>query len=269
MPIGLLTLALATAAPAAAPPSDAPPAAMQKVLQSCDAHKFETVITTTVDGKLKGSKVKLCGTEGQTDEAWLRTLRDAVVKTEANAQMAPEVKTQIVSALNKEIARLTVPRVTLPAPSTGLSLPGLRPAPATGSLARDYAALPPMPAPLPATAQPASRYALTKIPRLTLRCTLVGDDRPESCASIDKDTVLLLRADEAFPAGVALRFMRRGDARAEIKLAPMRVGQTAKLRLPAAACKGVVRSRLEIQAVSGAEPAGTAGGQLGEFDLRC
>jgi hypothetical protein len=107
-------------------------------------------------------------------------------------------------------------------------------------------------------------------PRLTLRCALAGDeDRPTDCDTIDKDTVLVLRADEAFPRGVEMRFARHGDQRAELELPALRVGQTAKLRLPKAVCSGVVRSRVEIQALDAGAPAGTVAGRIGEYDLRC
>src|SRR5438067_2263667 len=91
----MLWLALAlTAAPAAmaatneAPP-DSPPPQMQKLLQNCDAHKFETIIEVPIDGQTKHSRVKLCGTEGQSDADWIKTLEDAVAKTSANLQMPP------------------------------------------------------------------------------------------------------------------------------------------------------------------------------------
>src|SRR6185295_3791925 len=75
--IPLFFLAMAAEAPAAAG-SDAPTAKMEKLLQDCDAHKFETVVNTVVDGIPHQSKVKLCGTKGQTDAAWTVTLKDAV-----------------------------------------------------------------------------------------------------------------------------------------------------------------------------------------------
>jgi hypothetical protein len=78
-----------------------------------------------------------------------------------------------------------------------------------------------------------------------------------------------VRADEAFPRGVAMRFVRRGDQRAELDLPALKTGQTANLRLPPAVCAGVVRSRVEIQALGAAAPSGTPAGTIGEYDLRC
>ena len=56
----LVALALAgapvTASKEKAQP-DSPPAQMQKLLENCDAHKFETVIEMTVAGQTKRSRV--------------------------------------------------------------------------------------------------------------------------------------------------------------------------------------------------------------------
>jgi hypothetical protein len=140
-------------------------------------------------------------------------------------------------------------------------------------LSRDFGALPPLPtasnvAP-PNLLGPGGVLGVPP-PRLTLRCALAGDeDRPSDCDTIDKDTVLVLRADEAFPRGVEMRFARHGDQRAELDLPALRQGQTAKLRLPKAVCKGVVRSRVEIQALGAGSAAGTEAGRIGEYDLRC
>src|SRR5437762_90137 len=103
----MLLLALAmTAAPAAAAAKEAPPVQMQKLLQSCDAHKFETIVEVAGAGEVRHSRVKLCGTEGQSDADWIKTLEDAVAKTSVNLQMPAPVRDQIVSALRAEIGRL-------------------------------------------------------------------------------------------------------------------------------------------------------------------
>src|SRR5881409_2409598 len=96
----ILALAL-MAAPAASAVKekaqpDSPPPRMAKLLENCDAHKFETMIEAPVDGLMKRSRLRLCGTEGQSDADWARTLKDAVKKTEANAQMPKPVRDQIV-----------------------------------------------------------------------------------------------------------------------------------------------------------------------------
>jgi hypothetical protein len=107
-------------------------------------------------------------------------------------------------------------------------------------------------------------------PKVTLRCALAGDeDRPMACDSIDRDTVLVVRADDVFPRGLQVRFLRHGEDRADLDLPALKPGQTANLRLPVAVCAGVVRSKVEIQAIGGNAPSGTPAGSIGEYDLRC
>jgi hypothetical protein len=241
-------------------------------VQNCDAHKFETTIQQMVDGKPKQSKVRMCGTEGQSDADWIKTLKDAVKKTQGS-EMPPGVKQQIVAAVNAEIERLSTPALNLPKgadisklPKAALNTTPQRP------LTRDYDALPPLPTASNVT--PANVLGpggiMATAPRVTLRCALAGDeDRPTECDSIDKDTVLVLRADDSFPAGLDVHFVRHGDERAELTVPALKPGQTALLRLPARVCAGVVRSKVEIQAQGANSPSGTPAGTVGEYDLRC
>ena len=139
-------------------------------------------------------------------------------------------------------------------------------------LSRDFGGLPPLPD--AATAQPPHLLGaggiLGPVPKLTLRCASAGDeDRPNACDTIDRDTIMVFRADDSYPKGVELRFVRHGDAKAEASLPALKSGQTAMLRLPKAVCGGVVRSRVQIQAIGGAAPSGTPAGTVGEYDLRC
>jgi hypothetical protein len=274
---GSIVVLAAAAAASAAPQKQAaapeqPPTAEKAIVQNCDAHKFETTIQLMVDGKPKQSKVRLCGTDGQSDADWIKTLKDAVKKTQAS-EMPPGAKLQIVAAVNAEIERLSAPALDMPKGADISKLP--KAAANTTSerpLSRDYDALPPLPtasnvAP-PNVLGAGGLAAMT--PRVTLRCALQGDeDRPTDCDSIDKDTVLVLRADDAYPAGLALHFVRHGDERAELTLPALRSGQTAMLRLPAKVCAGVVRSKVEIQASPANAPSGTPAGSVGEYDLRC
>jgi hypothetical protein len=270
--IAALGATIAIAAPDKAASPQEPPSAEKALVQNCDAHKFETTIQLMVDGKPKQSKVRMCGTLGQSDADWIRTLKDAVKKTQAS-EMPPGAKQQIVAAVNAEIERLSMPALAVPGGGDITKLPKVA---ATTTperpLTRDYDALPPLPtastvAP-PNVLGPGGIAALA--PRVTLRCATAGDeDRPTECDSIDKDTVLVVRADDSFPDGLALHFLRHGDERAELTLQPLRTGQTALLRLPPAVCAGVVRSKVEIQALGGKAPSGTPAGSVGEYDLRC
>lgn len=262
----------------AAPPAsqsataDDPPSAEKSLVQNCDAHRFETTIQQMVDGKPKLSKVRMCGTEGQSDADWLRTLKDAVKKTQAS-EMPPGVKQQIVAAVNAEIERLSTPALNLPAGGDISKLPKMATTNITPQLplTREYGALPPLPT--SSNVPPPNvlgRGGVVPEARVTLRCALAGDeDRPTACDTIDKDTLLVLRADDSFPAGLDLRFVRHGDEKAEVSVPALRPGQTAILRVPAGVCTGVVRSTLDIQALGANSPSGTPAGSVGEYDLRC
>ena len=118
----------------------APPAAAQSLLQNCDAHKFETIVETKVDGVPRRSKVKLCGNEGQSDADWIKTLKDASDKAKANVQMQKAMRDQIVAAIEIEIARLNA--------AAGTTVTGAMPAPRQTIkpiASSDYAPLPPLP----------------------------------------------------------------------------------------------------------------------------
>jgi hypothetical protein len=256
-----------------AQPKKAPPAEAKPAVQNCAAHSFETMIQLTgPDGKPRSSKVKMCGTEGQSDADWIRTLQDAVKKTSLSPQMPGAAKEQIIAAVNAEIDRLNASALALPGGTDIAKLSKPQPTRSDVPLSRDFGSLPPLPA--PTAVAPPNVLGAGGIggaaPRLTLRCALAGDeDRPSDCDTIDKDTVLVLRADEAFPRGVAMRFVRSGDARGEVDLPALRLGQTANFRIPANVCRGVVRGRVEIQALGVNSPSGTAAGTIGEYDLRC
>ena len=298
----MLLLALALAAgPAAA--ADTPPQQMQKLLENCDAHKFETIIEVKVEGQAqpKHSRLKLCGTEGQSDADWVRTLKDAVAKTEANLQMPEAVRIQIVGGLKAEIARLTGNALaSLPPPRPlgttsaldGLSalppLPGPKPAEtaavmppprmiAPRSSAQDYAALPPMPTgPAPAIhvlsgSVGATLLALPK-PRMDFICYTPGETGDVPCSGFTRDTLLTVRAGEDVPPGTSLRFVRDGDPRADVELAQLRKGKTQRLALPPEVCSHVVGGSLKIRVVRSVPAAGPTGQEVGEdgpYDLRC
>lgn len=295
----MLLIALALTAPAATADA-APPKQMQQLLQNCDAHKFETIIEVTVDGQVKHSRVKLCGTEGQSDADWVRTLKDAVMKTEANLQMPPAVRQQIVTALNAEISRLNGGAAALPPPRQsrktsvldGLSalppLPEPKQAEAATALPpprmiaprsspQDYATLPPMPTTVTAPTRvltgslAASLPALPK-PRMQLICLTPGETGEVPCTGFTRDTTVTVRADEDLPPGTSLRFVRNGDARADVELAQLRKGKTQRLALPPEVCSHVVGATLEIRIVRSVPAAGPSGQEVGKdgpYDLRC
>jgi hypothetical protein len=273
----LVAVALASGAAIAQPkdgaaPSDAPSSEMQKLLQNCDAHKFETVIEVTADGQPRKSKVKLCGTDGQSDSAWIGTLKDAVAKTAANDKMPQAVRDQIIMALNGEIIRLTglLPKP----PAAAATLPPPRPAPPS-SMSRDYTSFAPLPAApaVAATRVLAPNMPLLARPRLSMTCFAPSDiagDGP--CTQFERDTLLTVKAGEDLPPGTSLRFVRSGDSRADVALAQLKRGKSMRFALPPEVCKGAGGGRLELRIVRSAPDAGTLGqvvGSEGPYNLRC
>ncbi len=294
--IGLSLAAAAVAAPKAKKAEPASPAApsaeAQKLMQSCDAHKFETVVNDEVDGKPHQSRVKLCGKEGQTDSDWIETLKDAVEKLNANKDMPASMREQIAAALNAEVARLQLKSAQSfgappePSKSTALAgiaaLPPLPQAKAAPTIAlppprqtvpaapkRDYAALPPLPtkpaAPvrvLPGGA--ASLAAVLPKPRMTLICNNPGlAEGP--CTDFTRETTIIVRAGEDLPANTSLRFIRDGEREADVELAQLKKGRSQHLSFPPDVCRHVAGGRLELRIVR----SGQEVGRDGPYNLTC
>jgi hypothetical protein len=284
----VLGSAAAAAAPAkkSAPPADAPNAAVKQLLENCDAHKFETTVDSVIDGEPHRSKVKLCGKDGQSDADWIGTLKDAIAKLEANKDMDPGVRSQIVTAINAEITRIQTAAASQPAvlandPGFGKE---------TASVTGGYSALPPLPAAPPAPPKVLSQVASSAVvqsspikpapvaaasvavvptgpaPKLSYTCYSPGDiggDAP--CAGFDRQTMLTVRAQADVPSGVALRFLRNGEQRAEVDLAQLHRGKSLRIALPSAVCAGVGDGSLQLQIVqNGAEMKSD-----GPYSLRC
>ena len=279
--IGLIAIeAAASASPTR--PGSVNPQSVQALVQSCEAHKFETVIQLTGDdGKPRQSKVKLCGKQGQSDGDWIVTLKDAVKKATESPDMPKAAKDQIVTAINAEIDRLNALDASRVTETVSVEAP-VRSTPDV-PLARDYSSLPPLPAPgeaaPPAIVLPSSSQALgletKKIGRassvplvsalgasnLSLRCASAGDpDRTDACDIIEPSTLLVIRADAPLPAGTQLRFVRRGTLHGELGVPALLRGQSTTVRVPGEVCAGVARSRVAIEA---------NGETIGEYELRC
>jgi hypothetical protein len=268
----LALVAAPAAAVSAAQDQPAPPPEMQQLLQSCDAHKFETTIHVTGDGEPHDSNVKVCGKQGQSDADWIAALKEMVDKAAANEEMPQAVKDQVITAVNAEVVRLTA---LLPkeAPAVA-SLPPPRAAP-KDDLAAQYSSLPPLPPPVAESANvgatpvgvASASVSVSPAPRLTLRCVAGRDlSLAEPCDTIERGNMLVVEADDAGNSGLLLKFFRRGEPRGELRLPQMRPGRPVMVALPSALCAGVVRSRIEIRA-TGAP--GSSEAILGSYDLRC
>jgi len=292
MPL-LIALALGAAAQASAPQSAEtsaePPSEARKLVEDCSAHRFETTIKGMSKGKPHESKVKLCGTAGQTDAEWIGTLKDAITKVAANPAMPPSAKEQIISAVTAEIARLGATPPAGPAPALvnapGMAKPAPLPAPRTtpSAAAPQYSALPTFPPPPVAKADPASAGTAAAIapaayvpplprPRLTFTCFSAGDIAANGpCFKFDRDTRITVRAGEPLK-DTLLRFVRDGEERADYPLPPLTRGRSASFTLPREVCARAVGGSLSIKIVRG--PAGKPHlaqvvGTEGPYNLTC
>jgi hypothetical protein len=68
--------------------------------------KFESSSGTGDDSKKNVSKMVICSDPGESDEAWAKTLKDALARVESSSDMPNEGKTQIIADLKAEIAKL-------------------------------------------------------------------------------------------------------------------------------------------------------------------
>ena len=296
MAIGLSLAAAGVAAPkakkAAPPPSaGAPSAEARKLMESCDAHKFETVVNDEVDGKPHQSRVKLCGKEGQSDSDWIETLKDAVAKLNANKDMPISMREQIEAALQTEIARLqmqsaqsfgvgpqadkgtalagiqALPPLPQPKPSQAIALPPPRAVPTAPT--REYAALPPLPTkpPAPTRVLPGGAASLAAVlpkPRMTLICNNPGQAEGP-CTDFTRETTIIVRAGEDLPANTSLRFVRDGERQADVELAQLKKGKSMRLAFPSDVCRHVAGGRLELRIVRSGQEVGSDG----PYNLNC
>lgn len=280
----ILPFALLLAAQAAeASPQSAADSAMAA---NCNARMVEIPVTVTSRGLPRQTKVKICGKVGQSDADWAVTLKDALSKVEANPRMPAELKEQIVTGLRLEIARLPAanaeagpPPQANPAPTIVpvASAPppvGARPPIDIGRV--EYSTYAPLPAPKvapgPTTLAAAVAMAPPPLPapKLTFHCQSTENPGLDgSCDLLERETLVTIRADEDVPAGTSLAFLRRGDKRAEVDLAPLRRGQSQRFILPARVCQGVTGSRVEIQVVRAAGKSTQVVDTRGPYDLRC
>jgi hypothetical protein len=294
--LAMLVLGAASAAAAAGqdpPESTEPNKDVQQLLQNCDAHKFETTVEAVVDGHPDKKRVKLCGKDGQSDADWIGTLKDAIVKLEANPKMDPGVRQQIVKAINAEIARIEM--------TAGTAMPKARnrEASAARSISSDYSALPPLPAtppPPPSVLAPAASAGMESAPsdqpvqvapiaaapvataagvaalpvgpapKLRFDCDSPAElGGPAPCAGFSRDTLLTIRAQDNLPPGVTIRFLRNGEKRAEVELAEMKRGKSLRIALPRAVCAGVGDGSLDLKIVQN----GAVVKSDGPYALRC
>ena len=277
----ILPFALLLAAQAAETPSPPARGTDAATMANCNARMAEIPVTVIAKGVPRETKVKICGKVGQTQADWENTLRDALNKVSSDARMSPSIKDQIITGLKFEIAKLQGATATKPqpqsqpAPLIGQSFAApLAPKPQVDTGRAEYSSLPPIPAPLPAvsaaTVAAAAAPPPLPAPKLTFRCLSTESVAGEGpCDMLERGMMVTVRADEDIAAGTSLRFLRRGENRAEVDLATLRRGQSQQFSLPAKVCQGVSGSRVEIQVVRAAGSKNQVVDSRGPYELRC
>ena len=259
--LGIAPALAATAAFAAQPASGGAPQAAERIA-ACEGEKF-----VFAAGEPRPTRITLCSDKGATTDGLVRMLESAAAKIEQLDKLSPDRKAALVAQIKGKIIEVRARNAFIPLPSTVLP-PEIGPKP-------EYAQLPPLPPPVPlgvAATPSASPPVVLSKPKLTLTCTRPIEMRGDGpCATFATDTLLTIRADEALPAGTSLRFIRKGDQRAEVALPPMRVGQSRRISLPMELCSRVVRTSIEIHVVrsAGASSLGQVVDRHGPYQLRC
>lgn len=256
---------------------------------ACEGQRF--VFTTGEAPHL--SRVTLCSIKGATSADLVRMFDSAVDALSKNMKMAPEKRMDLIAQIKlkaDEYRPAGAAPVAGSAVRTGSAIATVAPPKPVIALEAppEYTSLPPLPPPLPPVTTTAAasasipglttrpraspRVPLLSGPRLTIECVKVeelGGAGP--CSVIERETQVVVRADEAVPAQTTLRFVRRGDMRAEVELAQLSRGKSMQLALPDEVCTGVNNSRVEIQVVrrAGANSEGQVVDSLGPYLLHC
>ena len=255
--LGLAPALAATAAIAAQPTSEGASEAAQRIA-ACEGEKFEFAA-----GEPRPTKITLCSDKGASTEELVRMFESAAAKIEQLDKLPQDRRAALVAQLKAKIIEVRARNAFVPLPAPVLPRE-IGPKP-------EYAQLPPLPSPVTSTVAAKPAVILSK-PQLTLTCTRPIDTRGEvPCTKLAADTLLTIRADEALPAGTSLRFLRKGDQRAEVALPPMRAGETRRISLPMELCSRVVRTSFEIHVVRsiGASTPGQVVDRHGPYQLRC
>ena len=271
----LALIGVAAALCSAASLAQQPEGATEKA-SPCEGELF--VFQTGPTGHV--AKVTLCSKKDATSDDLVKMFESAATALSQNHRMAPEKRNDLVLQMRAKAAEFqrgksSVATAALdPAPTTAILAP-LRPATPV-ERSPEYTVLPPLPAPKPSVSastlgSASASLALSK-PQLRIECLNQADLAGAGpCDSLERETILKVRAGDAIPSGTSLRFLRRGDLRAEIQLAQLARGKTAQFVLPREVCSGVAESKVEIQIVRRAK-AGDAGqvvDSMGPYFLRC
>lgn len=255
--LGIAPVLAATATFAAQPASEGPSEAAQKIA-ACEGEKFEFAA-----GEPRPTRITLCSDKGASTAELVRMFESAAAKIEQLDKLPQDRRAALVAQLKAKIIEVRARNAFVPMPA--IVLPNeIGPKP-------EYTQLPPLPSPV-STAATVKPAVIPSKPQLTLTCTRPIERRDaEPCTTFAADTLLTIRADEALPAGTSLRFLRKGDQRAEVALPPMRTGQSRRISVPMELCSRVVRTSIEIHVVrsAGSSTLGQVVDRHGPYQLRC
>lgn len=241
-------------------------------VESCQGQKFETRVEIDPVTK-RTTRIKLCGNPGASDADWVKTLEAAVVQIEQR-DMPPEARQKLIDELREEIAKFAATTSKPAPPAQGLAGfntdPGAATSPSGVTERFETSVLPPLPA--PKSGRTASA-AISAQPPSPMRIAMTCLDRGQSgaggtCGFLDSNTIFAIQAVEGLEAGGKLRFRRRGEIRGDVVLAPLQVGQSIRVKLPAELCRGVTNSKVEIELLNPSSTA-TVAARLGPYYLRC
>jgi hypothetical protein len=197
--------------------------------------------------------VTLCSEKGATTDEIVRMIDEAAAKIEATTSIPEDRRTALIQQMRAKIAelqgQLPVAEPAAPAPIAVADVP---PASAVAETAAGPAATAAPSAAPPVSPRPAERAtgSLSK-PKLSFSCISPEYPAGGPCVTLSRDTIVTLRSGEPVPSGFALRFVRQGDAKAEIALGALRKGQSLRLAIPQQVCSGVVSAEVEMDVVGG------------------
>ena len=245
-------------------------------VERCQGRKFESIVE--IDPvKKRSTRIKLCANPGSSDADWVNTLEAAVVQIEQR-DMPALAKDKLIGELEREISKygqVSKPAIVAPGAPVYMTKEA---GPASGLIAPaerfETSVLPPLPPPLPRKLASRGAAATTQAPpwpvmNIRIKCLARGESGAGgTCDFFDRDTMLVVSAVQGLEKGGALRFLRRGEARDEVVLTPLAVGQSVRVRLPAALCRGIAYSKVEIELL-GPKSTGAASARLGPYGLRC
>ncbi len=239
------------------------------------------------------TRITLCGPKDATSTDLVKMFDSAVTALSRNSKLAPEKRLDLIAQIRAKAEEFRPAGSAAPPSPTLVVAPAINsaaPSKETGPIERppEYASLPPLPPPLPvgtstvaastgSSAVMASGPARPSVPRLSaprlaIECVNLQDlGGAGDCSMIDRETQVVVRAQDAVPAQTALRFVRRGDTRAEVELAQLSRGKSMQFALPGEVCSGVSSSRVEIQVVrrAGTNSASQVVDTVGPYLLHC